>query len=108
MSSDSSKAPVVVLDNLRSAFNVGAVFRTAECLGAARLHLCGYTAAQGGRAAPEVSPKLTLPKDRESNCGVFEMLFEDRSTRKLGTLVLYFLDVGITVFRIRNDGLPVA
>jgi len=35
---------VVVLDNLRSAFNVGAVFRTAECLGAARLHLCGYTA----------------------------------------------------------------
>jgi len=69
MSSDSSKAPVVVLDNLRSAFNVGAVFRTAECLGAARLHLCGYTAAQGGRAAREVSPKLTLPKVRESNWG---------------------------------------
>jgi tRNA(Leu) C34 or U34 (ribose-2'-O)-methylase TrmL len=34
----------VVADNLRSAFNVGSIFRTAECLGARRLHLCGYTA----------------------------------------------------------------
>jgi len=48
---------VVVLDNLRSAFNVGSIFRTAECLRVRRLHLCGYTAspaetrAQTGRAA---------------------------------------------------------
>lgn len=34
----------VVLDNLRSAFNVGSVFRTAECLRVAKLQLCGYTA----------------------------------------------------------------
>jgi tRNA G18 (ribose-2'-O)-methylase SpoU len=38
------KALHVVADNMRSAFNVGALFRTAECLGAAQLHLCGYTA----------------------------------------------------------------
>ncbi|CAK0863153.1 unnamed protein product, partial [Prorocentrum cordatum] len=35
----------VVLDNLRSAFNVGSIFRTAECLRAEQLCLCGYTAA---------------------------------------------------------------
>ncbi len=35
----------VVVDCLRSAFNLGAIFRTAECLGAARIWVCGYTAA---------------------------------------------------------------
>ncbi|WP_413581400.1 RNA methyltransferase [Bdellovibrio sp. HCB288] len=34
---------VFVLDNIRSAFNVGSIFRTAECLGAERICLCGYT-----------------------------------------------------------------
>jgi len=34
----------VILDNLRSAFNVGAIFRTCDALGAAGLFLCGYTA----------------------------------------------------------------
>lgn len=35
---------VLVLDNLRSAFNVGSLFRSAEALGAKTLYLCGYTA----------------------------------------------------------------
>ena len=35
---------VLVLDHLRSAFNVGSIFRTADCLGVSRLYLCGYTA----------------------------------------------------------------
>lgn len=34
---------VFVLDNIRSAFNVGSIFRTAECLGAQKVYLCGYT-----------------------------------------------------------------
>ena len=33
-----------VLDNLRSAFNVGGIFRTSECVGIENLVLCGYTA----------------------------------------------------------------
>ncbi len=33
----------IVLDNLRSSFNVGSIFRTAEALGALKIHLCGYT-----------------------------------------------------------------
>lgn len=38
------KFPLVfILDNIRSAFNVGSMFRTAECLGAEKLFLCGYT-----------------------------------------------------------------
>ena len=34
----------LVLDNLRSSFNVGSIFRTAECFGVSKLFLCGYTA----------------------------------------------------------------
>jgi tRNA G18 (ribose-2'-O)-methylase SpoU len=34
----------IVLDNLRSAFNVGSIFRTADAALVARLHLCGITA----------------------------------------------------------------
>lgn len=33
----------LVLDSFRSAFNVGALFRSAECLGVEHLYLCGYT-----------------------------------------------------------------
>ncbi len=45
------KLPLVfVLDNIRSAFNVGSIFRTAECLGAERVILCGYT------PSPEQTP----------------------------------------------------
>ena len=35
----------VVLDNIRSAFNVGAVFRAADACRVARIFLCGITAA---------------------------------------------------------------
>ncbi len=34
----------VVLDNLRSAFNVGSIFRTSDAARVAHLHLCGITA----------------------------------------------------------------
>jgi tRNA G18 (ribose-2'-O)-methylase SpoU len=43
--SDLKKLPIhLVLDNLRSSFNVGSLFRTAEALGVSKIHLCGYTA----------------------------------------------------------------
>ena len=32
-----------LLDNVRSAWNVGAIFRTADAFGVLRLHLCGIT-----------------------------------------------------------------
>lgn len=39
------RVPVhVVLDNIRSAFNVGSIFRTADAGAVAHLHLCGMSA----------------------------------------------------------------
>lgn len=34
---------IFVLDNLRSAFNVGSIFRLADCVGRCEIWLCGYT-----------------------------------------------------------------
>lgn len=34
----------IVLDNIRSAFNVGSIFRTADAGAVAHIHLCGMTA----------------------------------------------------------------
>lgn len=37
-------APIhILLDNLRSVFNVGSIFRTADGMGAAHIYLCGIT-----------------------------------------------------------------
>jgi tRNA G18 (ribose-2'-O)-methylase SpoU len=41
-----------LLDNIRSAWNVGSMFRTADGLGIRHLHLCGITPTPG-------SPKVT-------------------------------------------------
>lgn len=44
------RAPVaVLLHNVRSAQNVGAIFRTAEAAGAAKIYLTGYTPAPEDR-----------------------------------------------------------
>lgn len=42
----------IVADSLRSAFNIGGIFRGAECFGAAALWLCGYS------ADPSASPHV--------------------------------------------------
>ena len=33
----------LILDDLRSAFNVGSIFRSAECFGVRHIYLCGYS-----------------------------------------------------------------
>lgn len=41
----SNKIPLyLILDNIRSAFNVGSMLRTSECLGVTEIFLTGYTA----------------------------------------------------------------
>ncbi len=40
----SARMPLtLILDHVRSAFNVGAIFRSAECLGVELIYLCGYS-----------------------------------------------------------------
>lgn len=41
---ENKKPLYVILHNIRSAHNVGSIFRTAEGLGVSRIYCCGYTA----------------------------------------------------------------
>lgn len=43
MSIDSQIEVILLLDNIRSMYNVGAIFRTAEGLGVTKIILCGIT-----------------------------------------------------------------
>jgi 23S rRNA (guanosine2251-2'-O)-methyltransferase len=47
----------IILDNIRSAHNVGAIFRTAEGAGVKKVYLCGYTPSpidRFGRVVKEI------------------------------------------------------
>ena len=44
-----------LLDNVRSAWNVGAIFRTADAFGVRRLHLCGVTPTPENRSVAKTA-----------------------------------------------------
>jgi 23S rRNA (guanosine2251-2'-O)-methyltransferase len=46
---------VVILENIRSLHNVGAIFRTADSAGWDRVYLCGYTGCPPDRRIEKVS-----------------------------------------------------
>ncbi len=50
VSPDAKRHPLaVVLDSVRSAYNVGAMIRTAECAGVERMYICGISATPPNR-----------------------------------------------------------
>ncbi len=67
----------VVADSLRSAFNLGGVFRTAECFGVRELVLCGYTprpeqpqAARAALGTERLVPWRVVEDVREAIAGL--------------------------------------
>jgi tRNA G18 (ribose-2'-O)-methylase SpoU len=42
---NTKKQKAVILDNIRSVYNVGSIFRTADALGMDKIYLCGTTPA---------------------------------------------------------------
>ncbi|HZD09953.1 MAG TPA: RNA methyltransferase [Candidatus Binatia bacterium] len=58
-----------LLDNIRSVFNVGAMFRTADGAGLRRLHLCGITATPEHPkvAKTALGAECTTPWSRYTN-----------------------------------------
>jgi len=57
----------LILENIRSAYNVGAIFRTADGAGVSKLFLVGYTPApvdRFGRVQPEIQ-KTSLGASHE-------------------------------------------
>ncbi len=73
-----------IVHNLRSSFNVGSIFRVAECVGMEKLYLTGYTATPNN------------PKVVKTAMGTDEHVAWQ-----------YDEDVSIVIERFRNRGVPV-
>ncbi|RLC52756.1 MAG: TrmH family RNA methyltransferase [Candidatus Cloacimonadota bacterium] len=85
-----TKQPLyLILDNLRSSFNVGSIFRTAECFGVKEILLCGYT------ATPE------NPKVIKTAMGTTEFVSWQHfpSTEKA---IIFLKEKGVTVFALET------
>lgn len=58
MVSQKSRETYVLLHNIRSTHNVGAIFRTADATGVSKIYISGYTPApvdRFGRARPDIT-----------------------------------------------------
>jgi len=85
-----TKQPLyLILDNLRSSFNVGSIFRTAECFGVKEILLCGYT------AIPE------NPKVIKTAMGTTEFV-EWRHFPSTEEAIIFLKEKGVTVFALET------
>ena len=58
MKSKNTKNATIILHNIRSAYNVGSIFRTADAVGISKIYITGYTPApvdQFGRKRRDIS-----------------------------------------------------
>jgi len=67
MSGKSNKQKIVILDNIRSVYNVGSIFRTSDALGVEKIYLCGCTPTptdRFGRARQDLA-KVALGAEKD-------------------------------------------
>lgn len=58
---------MVVLDNIRSVYNVGSIFRTSDALGVDKMYLCGYTPTPKDRFGRERKDLAKVALGAEKN-----------------------------------------
>ncbi len=88
---DSLTMPVtVVLENIRSAFNIGGIFRTGECVGIEEIVLCGYSATPEndsvGRSAMGCEKMIPWSQHRQTSSAISQMKKNNRAVIALETL----------------------
>jgi 23S rRNA (guanosine2251-2'-O)-methyltransferase len=60
---------VIVLDNVRSAFNVGSIFRTGDGFGVTKIYLCGITCQTDNRELQKTAlgAEMSIPSEYAAN-----------------------------------------
>jgi tRNA(Leu) C34 or U34 (ribose-2'-O)-methylase TrmL len=80
----------VVLENIRSAFNIGGIFRTGECVGIEEIVLSGYSATPEndsvGKAAMGCENMIPWSQHRHTSSAIFEQTKKNRAVIALETL----------------------
>lgn len=102
------RAPLaVVLEDVRSAHNVGAILRTADAVRAAELVCCGFTPApdhprvrKTALGAEATVPWRTMPRARDA--------LEELRARGFVPVALELTDVSVEPWAYPRDAFPVA
>jgi len=92
---------IAILHNIRSAHNVGSMFRTADGAGIEKIYLCGITPApidRFGRLHKEIA-KVALGAERT-------VAWE--TARSTASLITKLKKTGFTVFAVEQDARSVA
>jgi len=77
---------VLILDNIRSLYNVGSMFRTADGLGVAKLYLCGITGTpeQHGVQKVALGAEKTVPWEHVGRTWALVERLQRRGYRVVG------------------------
>lgn len=95
----SEKLPViVVLENIRSAYNVGSIFRTADAFLLQRVYICGYTAHPPHK---EIK-KTALGADETVEWKHFKNIGEAIEEIKAGGYKIYAVEQAVESLKLGN------
>jgi tRNA G18 (ribose-2'-O)-methylase SpoU len=81
---------IFVLDNVRSAYNVGSVLRTCDCAGVQKLVVCGYSPTPDNPKVRKTALNSELSVEWEQHEDIAEYLYRLKSD-------------GINIFAIENN-----
>lgn len=65
-----SENNVLILENVRSAYNVGSIFRSADCFGISKIYLCGITCKTDHRELQKTALGAELSVASEYNADI--------------------------------------
>ncbi len=88
----------MILDNIRSAFNVGGIFRTADATGVSEIHLCGYTPQPGNAKLEKTALGSTETVQWRSWATALEAI-DDLQKRNIKVLALETAEPSLDLFQ---------
>lgn len=99
--------PIYVLcDNIRSIFNVGAIFRTSDGAFIEKLYLCGYTPYPPRKEIEKVALGATLTVPWEYHKDPLPLI-EDLKSKGIKIAVLELTDNENYIWNVKQDDFPV-
>jgi tRNA(Leu) C34 or U34 (ribose-2'-O)-methylase TrmL len=96
-----------VLENIRSAFNVGSIFRLADCLGVQKIYLCGYTPTPDQEALQKTSLGTTQTTEWVQK-GTLSEALDDLKAQGVRLWALETAAHSTSLFEYSSQNLPTA
>ncbi len=99
---------IVILDKIRSAFNVGSIIRTSDCVGVEKIFFCDYTPTPEGKNLKKIS-KTSLGAEKEISWEKVDQawkLIERLRNEKFYIIALENKTFGLKKDNIFNFNLP--